>query len=1196
MDEKNNNEYPNFKSQAPNSKFQTLTSDRKGITLIALVVTIIVLLILSGVTISTVFSDDGIIKRAQQAKESAEISAYQDRIDMIILNWQLDKSMSDEITLDDLWDRLRDAGIAEDITELEDSPGSNILTTKEGYQFVIETDENNDVKVEYIGKDGQLLPRITIVDQTNTEDSISLEIKVSYLYDGTISYYLYKEGTEEPISSIEKVTDLTANFTGLSKDGIYYIEIVAENDNGPTTKRTDAIVLLETGTITIETGYPIWLGDGTAKIKLTTTSTVGELQYQVTNENGQVVTSWTNYSGEITGLRNGYKVEGRIKYGVVETNNDYIFELKDDIEPNIGIEVGIKTTKSIEVRVTSVNDSESGMPETKQYNYYIKPSSASEYGEAKASSPNTSYTFTDLDAGTAYDIKVTTKDNAENEGKAEKLAESTVAIGGATEGLETGVITATSSWVGDGTATVTLETTSGLTIQYQKNSISDNGWENYTGIITGLVNGNYVAARLTDGKNYGDEATVNIKDDILPEPATGVSSLNSTTMIIGETKTVTVELSDLQSGINASESKWVFNTTNTAIATTDAVWQNANTFASSKNITLQATKDGTYYLHILSTDNAGNKAVTMAGPVTINKPAVSAISLDKQEITLTLGSGSTAAKPTTTLKGTITPANADNIYVNWKTENAQVATVSTTRTESGVEVTITGIGAGTTNITATAVGDQSKTISCPVTVNLPAVSSISLDKQTATLKQGETTTLVATISPDNANQNVTWKTSSAQVATISTEKTTSGTAITVTAVGEGTATITATSEGDINKKVTCTVEVEPLMKADGTFDESTGVNSPKLAKGMRAIYWDGDSWEEPETTDEWYNYDEKRWANALSTDGSFWVWIPRYGYQITSNWHTSSTTGGNINVVFLKNKTNEPAEGSVTWTNASGLNNWNVHPAFTDSPSIGGWSEDAYGLWVAKFEASRNDASSTSAGSGTILQSKPGVVSWRSITVNNIFTTCQNYTLIENSHMMKNSEWGAVAYLAQSKYGKNAEVWINPNTAYRTGQAGTDASASGTTTSTYAYTDTKYGVNASTTGNVYGIYDMRGGSSEYVASYVNNEDISLTYYASRIVSASSHLKNVYEVGTSDTRYNNYAAAASRYGDALWETSTGGYQVTAWFNGISYFPEETEPGFERGEHYGSRYTSIFAFSNATLNEWRETSFRPVGVAL
>ena len=80
------------------------------------------------------------------------------------------------------------------------------------------------------------------------------------------------------------------------------------------------------------------------------------------------------------------------------------------------------------------------------------------------------------------------------------------------------------------------------------------------------------------------------------------------------------------------------------------------------------------------------------------------------------------------------------------------------------------------------------------------VGEVSLNRNSAALKVGETTRLIATISPANAtNQAVTWRSSSESVATVN------GVGI-VTAVGEGTAVITVTTV-DGNQTATCTVTV-----------------------------------------------------------------------------------------------------------------------------------------------------------------------------------------------------------------------------------------------------------------------------------------------------------------------------------------------------------------------------------------------------
>ena len=363
------------------------------------------------------------------------------------------------------------------------------------------------------------------------------------------------------------------------------------------------------------------------------------------------------------------------------------------------------------------------------------------------------------------------------------------------------------------------------------------------------------------------------------------------------------------------------------------------------------------------------------------------------------------------------------------------------------------------------------------------------------------------------------------------------------------------------------------LPADGSYSELMGVNTPDIEDGvLTPIVWNKTAnngtgaWVKTESNSNWYSYTttEKKWANAVvggtfnedgtldesATGYSMFVWIPRFAYQISSGYHQSgadinpddgANSAGTINVKFMNGTGYESADGEKTqesdWDNASGEGNWNIHPAFSyfeDNRAISG-------IWVAKFEASHTGCT-TQASTGETdtdninltLQVKPGVTSWRNITIGNVFTVCKNYSTSLNSHMMKNSEWGAVAYLSQSSYGKNNEIWINPNSHYITGQAGTNVSASATTT-TYSYSDTTYGVNASTTGTIYGIYDMSGGNWEYIAAYVNNESNNLNTNGNSLVNNSpNYMKEIYNIGEEDTSVSNYEANSDKYGDAIYE--------------------------------------------------------------
>lgn len=382
----------------------------------------------------------------------------------------------------------------------------------------------------------------------------------------------------------------------------------------------------------------------------------------------------------------------------------------------------------------------------------------------------------------------------------------------------------------------------------------------------------------------------------------------------------------------------------------------------------------------------------------------------------------------------------------------------------------------------------------------------------------------------------------------------------------------------------------------------------------------------------WYDYTAgvNHWANIKTTGGGndcYWVWIPRYAYCITEGYHSNSA--GTIEVKFLQGTTNKPIDGSdITISNSSGSGNWNVHPAFwfdKNNNGIEDAGEQLSGIWVAKFEASSNSSDvvenpspeqlvTNGGGNTTDLQVrvKPNVTSWREINVNNIFTVCQNLITSGNSlentnnldsHMIKNTEWGAVAYLSRSIYGKNGEVWNNPyynnttNNSPITGLCGKATNAKDL--STKSLNDTcKYnevgGGNASTTGNVYGVYDMAGGAWEYVAGiYTGVTSDSNRSKLWELKNSKYVDKYTNTIGSRSTYYGN----TTKYGDAVYETSNSGEGLyESWDSTHAYFllPSGNSGGpvFGRGGRaYLGSSAGIFAFGSDIGNAYTHLSFRP-----
>lgn len=197
-------------------------------------------------------------------------------------------------------------------------------------------------------------------------------------------------------------------------------------------------------------------------------------------------------------------------------------------------------------------------------------------------------------------------------------------------------------------------------------------------------------------------------------------------------------------------------------------------------------------------------------------PVAESVKLDKTSVLLK------SAGATQTIKATISPDDAIDNKITWKSSDISVATVSS----SGL---VTAKANGTTTITATTSNGKKATATVTVNIDVP-VSSVALNRSSATLIQiGETISLTATVQPSNAtNKTITWSTSNSSVATVSS----SGV---VTAKSNGTATITAASSNGKTAVAQIKVEVEEEKGIPVTsivFDKTsvtlTGVGSTAI--------------------------------------------------------------------------------------------------------------------------------------------------------------------------------------------------------------------------------------------------------------------------------------------------------------------------------------------------------------------------------
>ena len=397
-------------------------------------------------------------------------------------------------------------------------------------------------------------------------------------------------------------------------------------------------------------------------------------------------------------------------------------------------------------------------------------------------------------------------------------------------------------------------------------------------------------------------------------------------------------------------------------------------------------------------------------------------------------------------------------------------------------------------------------------------------------------------------------------------------------------------------------------------------NEPVLDDNMIAVSYNGTDWVKTNIDNNWYSYDNGKWANAVTVSeasrsnylsapvGStismddietMWVWIPRYSYSIGSEDGTNYygkqgdyldsiptvELPGEIDVKFVSENVKD--RGTAKYVVSSGIqsNSWYTPDAFTFG------DEELSGIWVGKFETSSSNSSAGNGGENvTNLDAmiKPNVTSWRSINVSNAFNVALKMNDEENrygfssnvdTHMMKNSEWALVAYLSQSKYGKlgndnftgpNKEVYQNKSNQYITGCSyGSPSNGNADYGCQYTYNQNTSGTGASTTGTIYGVYDMSGGAWEYVMG--NYNDISSVSGFSEPLTLESKYYDKYT--------SNNVSTACNESECL---SHGLRETASWYNDLEIMVSEEHPWMVRSGGFNNtdlNFAGVFYFNYA-----------------
>ena len=387
--------------------------------------------------------------------------------------------------------------------------------------------------------------------------------------------------------------------------------------------------------------------------------------------------------------------------------------------------------------------------------------------------------------------------------------------------------------------------------------------------------------------------------------------------------------------------------------------------------------------------------------------------------------------------------------------------------------------------------------------------------------------------------------------------------------------------------------------------------------------------------DDWYNYQRQEWANIVLVSSSsrsnylgtedvvvqesdilgYYVWIPRYRYKIWTTGVSDTGQEQEINIIFESENTPR-AIGTMVGT-------YRTHPAFLwdiNSDGVVTDSEILPGIWVGKFETT---------GTGDDPTVLPNVESLRSQNVSTQFQTSLKFaggilsdgtltfagndiyglTYNTDSHMAKNSEWGAVAYLSRSKYGINDEIRINNynNSGTLTGCGALNEDEVESTTCGIVY-----GQNSeypqSTTGNITGIYDMSGGANEFVMGVL--ADLNGNPQSGSSASSNSGFNGIiYDSGNNAEYTEGISFPSSKYYDlytSISETTAcnGGIcyghslsETYSWYSNFPIFVSSSNPWLARGGYYNDGiHAGVFYLSSETGEAYIFRSWRSVLVPL
>ena len=1141
------------------------TKENKGVTLIALAVTVIVLLIISGVTISYMTGENGIINQSKESKKFAGTVEEKEVLNTSVAA-AVGKSSKSKVEENNLKKYLNQ--------NVGDEVKDYTLEKRDGYYSVTFTATGNEYAVWENG---------TVQDMEEYQKTPYLKLDPSELN-------ALEKGSSQVIKAITNVNNSNikwetsnSNIVTIQKKSNTEITVTGKNNGSAVitakmdkleTKCQVTVITSPKEIILSNTEITIDLSSGNKTVQITPTITPDSANKNITWTSSNTSIARVDEFGTITGISNGEAtVTAKTVNGLTK-----ICKVKVVTSPTA---ISLNKTNAVIDTTTSKN---------MQLTAVITPASANIYTGITWTSSNDNVVQVNqqgLVKGISNGLATVT---AKTENGC--TAQCRIVVGATIAGIN----------LAPSNSAIEIEEKLQINATIEPNTSEETLiWvSSNSKVATVDQNG------LVTGKSHG---TVTIT-------ATGRDSMvaNSVKVTV-QTAPKSISLNITEKTIDLSTDAKSFQLIGTISPSTanvylEQTWTSDNTSVANvdNNGRVTALKNGDATITV----STGNKKTATCKVKVVTSPT--GIALDKNRATVNL-----SGTKTVELTAKIQPDTA-NIYteLSWISEAPEIAQVEKL---NGSTVKVTGISNGSAKIKVRT--ENGKEATCVIVVET-SITGIEIIPKTAKINMLEDPKLQLNkkLTPESATELVTWTSSNTSVATVDKNGL-------VTGVKAGVVTITVKNpSGDKFDTATITVTQKPtestpvenvkfsteygridVIWLDNNNNVISNPNAPILTsngESLTPIKWNGSSEQTTNSGDSsWYNYNSNMWANAKTKNGSYFVWIPRFAYRIRyySDSNCTKLTG------YFDGLGQWSKDGKLRRKLDSGIQtvNYNdesyiVHPAFETNLENGGWSNELSGFWVAKFQASPSSYREVKFIPGvdsSNLNESIGKQYYYARTAKygyNGTKDSDGYTSFMYSHMMKNSEWGAVAYLTHSKYGKNGNE-IAQNTSYYTGGG-------------YNGRYTSY-TSQSSTGNVYGIYDLSGCAYEYVAAFISKDSYGkfstydwTRYTGLKETSASTKYATRYDNNYSSYYTGNFIVYnCGKIGDASKEVNTGGHDKTDsrtvyknWLKDDSNFPYSEYPFFVRGGNRSdstySGLAGVFFTGYADGHNSNDNSFRTV----